>query len=249
MPCLAFKTVVYLPVFTMLVLTVSTHSQQPPGNNAVTPTVCQSGYYLPTGMYFCMPCPYGTATSGGTVCVPCPVNTHASKPSAAGSCTPCPTGRFTEHSGTGGIQDCRCGVGYYWAVYTPFARTGCVICNPGKFNRDGVDVHSCQSCPTGSVTQSNGMGTSCQQCPPGETTTGTVNTCYCTPPTTRTSNATGCSSAPETSVLGPTESTSTPAGVEDSTESIVFSAGRRVRVLYHPMVWLVVSIAILGRVW
>ena len=219
---------------TMLVVLVSSTNCEPqtpqPPEHPSNPVVCRSGYYVSIGTSSCLPCPYGTTTPGGTLseCTRCPVNTYAIKSMGAGSCMQCPPGRFTEHTGSGAVQECRCGRGYYWAVYTPMVPTGCVMCGPGTLNPDGVDVHSCKPCSVGYVTRHN--KTSCQQCPPGETTSGAGdNICYCIPPTFRTSNATGCSTTPEKSLEGP----------QKYSDIVLASGGRGL----HPtgIIWFVVA--------
>lgn len=148
--------------------------------NATSCTPCISGQYAPNASSVsCLQCPAGTETkirdslgnsvgdttqscnqcmAGmfnsfiGSECIPCPPGFHTNGTLGSTLCTKCPTGSFSNASGTSQCSPCPIG------TYAPFSlidpTTFCIDCENGSvtnielFNQ-GIGASSCQFCPIG----------------------------------------------------------------------------------------------------
>lgn len=124
-------------------------------------TACASGYYSLAGASSCLPCPPGYSCSTTSVLPTACTTGQYQNLMAQTSCSSCPSGYFTDKTGS---QTCTiCPAGYYCASLTAAP----VICGLGTYSYVGSTAcSSCMEgylCPPGSV-RPDPPG---RECPPG----------------------------------------------------------------------------------
>eukprot|EP01043_Picozoa_sp_COSAG02_P051830 COSAG02_NODE_5504_length_4276_cov_4.553986_2_plen_228_part_00 len=105
-------------------------------------------------------CPEGAALDNNGVCVECaPGLLDRDGAAGSGPCAWCPSGLFTDRSGS--ITCSACPVG----TFSSGGSASCTKCAPGTYDHDYSATTTCQPCPRDSFQELSGK-TTCDKCPP-----------------------------------------------------------------------------------